>query len=281
MTLLDYLAMTRPLNSFMSGLGALISLLLFSGYRLDPWPALTAFLTGYLSTSSSMLVNDYVDAPVDRLNKPWKPIPSGRADPGTALALGLGLGASSVLLNLPAGPLPLATVAAYTLLGVLYSFSRKHWQSHFMVSASTTGPLVYGYILAGTPGGWLSFTVLYSLIIFSATTGREVVKALQDLEGDRALGYKTIPVVYGVGGAKAALAGAGLASLALSIGVWFTNASRVFSLTQTILAAYYLREALAVYRNPWDKERLEKTRVRMITAMLAGLLALSLAGLPL
>ncbi len=286
MGLRDYLAMTRPVNSFMSGVGAAMALALYEGYRPgSPWPLLLAFATGYLSTASSMLVNDYVDAYVDSLNKPWKPIPSGRARPVTVRNLGFALAALSVLLNAAASPLlhvglgAFAVVLAYTLLGSAYSYSRRFWWSHFLVSASTTGPVVYGFTLAGAPGERALFTLVFSIVVFTVTTGREIVKSLQDMEGDRRAGYRTIPIVFGVEAARRGVLVAGLASIPLSWLAYLAGGNTVFLALITLAALAYLAQCLSVYKNPFDKERLEKARVGMMASMLLGLTAFWASGL--
>ena len=44
------------------------------------------FLTGFMLTAASMVINDYYDREIDAVNEPKRPIPSGAVRPGEALA---------------------------------------------------------------------------------------------------------------------------------------------------------------------------------------------------
>ncbi|MGC9011668.1 geranylgeranylglycerol-phosphate geranylgeranyltransferase [Thermogladius sp.] len=287
MGLRDYVAMTRPVNSLMSGLGALMAVLVYRGYTPpDVLVAAVATSTGYLSTAASMLVNDYVDAAADAVNKPWKPIPSGRASREAARSLGLALAAASIALNAllalagrGVGWPPALVAAVYTLAGLAYSYLRAHWWSHLLVSLSTTGPVVYGYVLAGSPQGKLAFTAAFALLVFLVTTGREVVKALQDVEGDRRAGYRTIPIVFGVEASRRLVLAVGASAPLLALAAYAFSGSAAFLALIMLAAAAYLHQAVKAYSRPTDKKVLEDARVKMLASMVLGLVAFWASGL--
>lgn len=269
--------MTRPPNSLMSGVGALALAVAFRGYT--PFAEAAAGLaTGYFVTAAAMLLNDVVDASVDAVNKPWKPIPSGRASPRAALALAAALLALALALNAALGPLPLAACAAYSALGTAYSFSRRRWWSHFLVSASTTGPVVYGWALAGAPPRAAGVVLAFSASVFATTTGREVVKAMQDVEGDSAAGYATIPTVFGLEAARkipiaCGVLGTGAGLLAVPAG-----AGLLYAALLSAAGAIYTWAAFEAYEGPGDRRALESARVKMLAAMALGLAAQFLYG---
>ena len=47
-----------------------------------------------------------------------------------------------------------------------------------------------------------TFYALYSLLAFLMTMSREIIKDVQDMDGDEAHGAKTLPIVYGVRASK-------------------------------------------------------------------------------
>jgi geranylgeranylglycerol-phosphate geranylgeranyltransferase len=265
--------MIRPLNSFMSGLGVVFSLLVFNSYRLDQHVLLLAvlgFATGFTATAASMLVNDIVDVEVDRVNKPWKPLPSGQASVKAAWLITLAFSATSIIVNIIAGPSLVLVTIVYLTMGLLYNFLRKHWWSQFMVSASTTGPIVYGYVASGLPREALGFTILFTLTIFIVNTGREVLKAVQDIEGDKALGYETIPLKTGIPAAIKILKACGI--LGPLTGV--LGGASILYLTLILIAGYlYSSSLFKTCRNPGDKQVLEDSRRNTLKAMLLGLVA--------
>jgi len=273
-----YAELTRLPNSLLTGLGVVFALLVYSDWRVNPPTALIGFLTGFFGTAASMMVNDYVDRHVDAVNKPWKPIPSGAVNPSTALYASIALIVLAVAVNAFASALALTTALVYAVLAYGYSFLRKHWWSHFIVSAATTAPVVYGYALAGAPADKLWFTALYAATIFLATTGREVVKAVMDMEGDKAYGYVTLPVKYGIEAArKAILAHAFAAPVAGILAGVIGGVSILYHALMLVASAIYNYSMLEAYKHVSDKAVLEKARKRALAAMAVGLLAFLLS----
>lgn len=273
----SYLKMIRPLNSFMSGIGVVFSILAYSSYSIDYGKALlmlAGFTTGFTATAASMLVNDIVDVEVDRVNKPWKPLPSGKAKVGTTWALTMILASVAVLVNVAVGWSLVAVTLIYLSIGVLYNFMRRYWWSQFMVSASTTGPIVYGYVASGLPEDSIVFTTLFALTIFTVNTGREVLKAVQDMEGDKSMGYNTIPLRIGVQPSLVILKAAGLLGPLLGVTAGLMGGASLAYITLISLAGYfYARSLFKACGKPGDKQVLESSRRNTLKAMMLGLLA--------
>lgn len=277
----DYIVLIRLPNSIMSGLGVVFTIIAFKKYVLeapgDYWLLVTGFFTGFLATAASMIYNDVVDAPVDMVNKPWRPIPSGRVTPRRALILSAAMALLAVAINAPR-PVLAAVTALYTALGIGYSRTRGRWWSQLLVATSTTGPVVYGSLCAESVHS-PRFATMFAITIFVVTLGREVLKAIQDIEGDKRYGYETIPIRFGVENAYKTLVVAGvtgpilglLAGLMPGPGAWYLALI-------AIAGALYGYSALEAYFSR-TREVLEKSRKRMLAGMMIGLLALWLSGL--
>jgi geranylgeranylglycerol-phosphate geranylgeranyltransferase len=284
LTLRAYVELTRPLNSLLSGLGAVLATLAFTDYEISAHSTLVlivAFTTGFTLTACSMIINDLLDIEVDRVNKPWKPLPRGEASPRIAKILAVTLGSLGVLVNLTAqNPLLVATALAYCTIGVLYSYMRKHWWSHTLVAASTTGPIIYGYIAANHPPSKLELAVLFSTVVYAATMGREILKSIQDYRGDTMRGYATIATKFGVNRALKAMITAGLlASLLALTSTILLRTSTAYKALILVTVIVYTHSLLRAYRDPTPQE-LEKARRRTLIAMSTGLLAFWLSTLP-
>ncbi|MER3601185.1 MAG: hypothetical protein C4339_00430 [Nitrososphaerota archaeon] len=192
------LRLARPINSFMIGAGVLIGYLMASRGALGPALHYTAgFLTGFFISSFSMAVNDIHDLAVDMLNRRERPLVLGslsrRSALGAALIfLGLGLFFSAVT-----GPATLAYASAYAALGYAYSVLLKRWGivGNIAVAASVAAPFPYGALIKG--GGLDGFLALATATAFASALGREVLKGIPDIEGDKASGIRTIAVKYG------------------------------------------------------------------------------------
>ncbi len=281
MGLRDYLLMLRPINCFMTGVGAVFAIMVYE-QSLTPSivKVLIGFITGFLGCAAPMLINDYVDRNVDAVNKPWKPIPSGRVDARTILFLSIVLLITPLPLNLLLGINAFLVASFYIITGYFYSFLRRYWWSHGIVALSTTGPVVYGYVVAGAPQEKLMFTILFASTMFVVTLGREIVKAIMDIEGDKKYGYVTLPIKYGVEKALKtiplmAVTGSTLGVLAGILG----HASIAYLVLILVAGGLYTLEAFNVYRSKNNKQVLEKARKNMLGAMMIGLLAFWFSGI--
>ncbi len=272
--LIKYVEITRPVNSFMTGIGIVFALLLYRGWRPDPILLLIGFITGFLGTASTMIINDVVDREVDKINKPWKPIPSGYVDPFKATVLSIILLVTAITINIYVGLTALATATVYGLIGYCYSLLRRYWWSHFLVAFSTTAPTIYGYVLAGTPSDYLNLAIFYTLTIFTATLGREVVKAVMDMEGDKRYGYVTIPIKYGVEKARKIILATGLAAPLLGVltGV-LAGTTIYYYILIMVTGIIYGTSMYEAYKWISDKQVLENTRRKTLAAMMIGLIA--------
>ena len=169
------------------------------------WPFLIAgiLLTGPLVCGTSQAVNDWFDRHVDAINEPARPIPSGRIAGTWGLRIAITGTVLSLLLAAATGP----WVFAATCLGLLCAWGYSAPPFRFKVSG-IWGPAVVGLtyegltwftgasVMAGAlpPGRVLAVLALYSI-------GAHGIMTLNDfkaVEGDRATGLRSLPVVLGV-----------------------------------------------------------------------------------
>lgn len=279
-----YLELIRPPNSLMSGLGAVLAIVAFLDYNVS-WDhlliLLIAFTTGFTLTASSMIINDIVDVEVDKVNKPWKPLPRGEASAKTALITATTLTTLGVLVNTITNNYKLIiTTLIYTTTGITYNYLRKHWWSHTLVAFSTTGPIIYGYIASNQPQHKLQLAVTFTLIVFLATLGREILKAIQDYRGDLERGYSTIATKYGLNTALKTMITTGLLATTLAItSTIIINTGILYKTLITITTIIYMQSLIEAYKNNTKPKILEKSRKKTLIAMSIGLIAFWLSGI--
>ncbi|MEM4246271.1 MAG: geranylgeranylglycerol-phosphate geranylgeranyltransferase [Candidatus Bathyarchaeia archaeon] len=194
--LLAFLSLLRPANCVMMGFAVLIGGFIGADSRPPLGVAASGFLVGFLLTAATMAVNDYYDAEIDKINAPHRPIPSGMVSPLEALWTGAVLSGLGVLLSIPAGfPAFLVAVVALALM-VYYNTSGKRtgFLGNVVVSLCVALPFIYGGSAVGSIPPLL---ILFSAMAFSANLGREVVKGIADLMGDRVGGVRTVAVLLG------------------------------------------------------------------------------------
>ena len=181
-----YLDLMRPVNCAMIGFAVVIGAFVSKPPSVNALQLGLGFLTGFFICAYSMGVNDVYDIEVDRVNRPDRPIPSGAVSIADATRLSYGVlaaGMACALLSL--NPLAVAIAAAYAFLSWLYNSRAKKAgiAGNLIVASSLAIPFIYGgAVSGGSIGG--SLLLMMALTAFFSGVGREVVKAMADVEGD-------------------------------------------------------------------------------------------------
>ena len=195
-----YVEILRPGNAIMGGIVVILIAIIDRSFNLS---IILAFLAVFFETAAGNVINDYFDYQIDLINKPERPIPSGR------ISLTAGRNYSYVLFLLG------------TICGFLISYLTQNWIPFIIVLIADVVLYLYAYKLKSTPlignlavGFMTGFgfvfagfslnnpeIVLTSIYLgffaFVMTTARELVKDIEDMEGDKAEGAKTLPILYG------------------------------------------------------------------------------------
>jgi len=232
------------------------------------WPALIAFLISSISAStfsafdliraitSVTLVgyavyfyNDLMDIEDDRKNMevgsqfPGKrPIGSGRVTEGELKAFIVLVSAAGLLIAYSINALVFGYQLAYLALGVLYSTDPVRLKKRFIMKQLT---IAMGVILADLSGAYTVGVFNNQIMLLIAmhmvlALGVNPIVDLRDIHGDRAMGIKTVAVVWGADTTVrlyfATLVGMGIASV---IGYTQMGLSRAVPiLAVTVLSAW-------------------------------------------
>jgi geranylgeranylglycerol-phosphate geranylgeranyltransferase len=156
------------------------------------WPVVLAGLVAGFGN----LVNDYFDAEIDRVNKPRRPIPSGRLSRRfVAWVYGVGTVALTLVVVGRLRPPVLALMIAWEVLLFYYAASAKRAAllGNVLISSVCASAFVAGALVAGRH----DVVVFPAAFAFVFVMGREFVKSAEDVEGDRAVGARTLAVRCG------------------------------------------------------------------------------------
>jgi geranylgeranylglycerol-phosphate geranylgeranyltransferase len=194
------ISILRPINCAMIGFAVIIGYFVSKPTVVSPAAIGLGFVTGFAICAFSMVVNDYYDVEVDRVNQPGRPLPSGAVGMREAMGIALfmltvGMVTAVVTLD----PLAVAIAGLYALLAWLYDYRVKKYGlvGNLIVASSLAIPFIYGGVVSGGD-------VLGSLLLFMAFTsllagvGREVVKAMADVPGDQKRGIRSWAAVHGL-----------------------------------------------------------------------------------
>jgi 4-hydroxybenzoate polyprenyltransferase len=203
------LALVRPFTMLAPATGVLFASAAASaatGARYDPVLVGLALVSATLANAASNAWNQAYDADLDRVNKPERPIPSGRASVRAALTLGH----LCALLSLAAGAAHAATshrpwFLACVTFGVLSTWvysapplrTKRLTLGALVTIAIPRGFLVpvAGWAVVSAPNTAEPFAL--GLVPGLFVLGAAATKDFADVEGDRAHGCRTLPVVLG------------------------------------------------------------------------------------
>ncbi|HDI86387.1 MAG TPA: hypothetical protein ENF83_03150, partial [Candidatus Korarchaeota archaeon] len=208
-----FLRLLRPKNAVMAAIGPIVG---WTTVRVDiSRDLLLAAIVPPLVLMAGNAVNDYFDVEIDRINKPWRPIPSGVVSRAEAMltyaSLSLVATAIAFLQGLALGLMAAAFSAAYLLYAARVKATGL--PGNLLVSLGVACTLLYGALAAGDLPVKV---VLFSLIAFTSNTARELVKGVEDLPGDSALGLKTFAITAGVEATRRVIIGLTLTTVALT-----------------------------------------------------------------
>ena len=197
-----YFTLVRPSNLLITLATVFVSCLLAGGGVRELTPMIVASLAAGLIGSGGMVVNDLFDIEIDRINKPSRPLPSGAVSAPAASFFYASLTGVGLLLNLFLHSGAQVIAAGAAILIFLYSYRLKSTPlvGNLAVGALTGLTFLYGGYAVGSIGRAL----VPALFAFLINVGREVVKDMEDLEGDKRHNAHTFPIRFGMKSAAVA-----------------------------------------------------------------------------
>jgi geranylgeranylglycerol-phosphate geranylgeranyltransferase len=208
-----YFEIIRPLNCLMAGIAVLVGVMVASG-NLFAAGTFLGFIVAFIAAGAGFIINDYFDFDIDSINRPHRPLPSGKISLEWAHRLALLLFGAGILLSVSINPLALIIAVFNSLL--LYLYGRKikkagGIEKNLTVSYLVASPFLFGGAVA------LNITPTLYLVLLAglANTSREIVKDIEDFEGDR-LFATTLPQKIGFDNSAKLAQGFMLAAVLLS-----------------------------------------------------------------
>lgn len=198
------LELLKPITWFPPMWAYLCGIVSAGVWPVDRWGlvVLGVILAGPLVCGMSQAANDWCDRHVDAINEPNRPIPSGRVPAPWALAIAIAMSVLALFVGQLLGPWGFGATALAVLAAWAYSLppvrlKRSGWWGPGLVGLSyETLPWFTGaaVLSLGAP----SFPVVVVAILYGI--GAHGIMTLNDfkaLEGDRATGVRSLPVVVG------------------------------------------------------------------------------------
>jgi geranylgeranylglycerol-phosphate geranylgeranyltransferase len=200
------IALLRPHNVAAAVLSVAVG---FAMTGAAPWPWLMLAAAGCAAAAGNV-INDICDVAIDRVNRPRRPIPAGAVSLRAAVAEYVALVAAALFIAVFLPDEVRAWIFAWVIL--LHFYSTRFKRMYLVGNAVVAAVAGSGFLLGAHAGGDVAAGAIPAAFTFAFVVGREIVKDTDDIEGDRASGARTFPIVSG---ARAALTAALVIFLAL------------------------------------------------------------------
>ncbi|MCS6890586.1 MAG: heme o synthase [Rhodovarius sp.] len=252
----DWIALLKPRVLTLVVYTGAAGLLVAPG-SLHPVLAFAALLCITVAAGAAGAINMWYDRDIDALMRrtQGRPIPSGRIEPGSALAYGIALAAGSVLLmGLATNWLAAAVLAASILF---YVFVYTIW-----LKRRTPQNIVIGGAAGAFPPliGWTAVTgsidieplLLFAIIFFWTPPHFWALSLFAHADYQRA-GVPMLPVVAGARETRRQVLIYTLVLFPLALSPWFLGmAGGIYGAAALALNLWFLRQAWAVWRDAQD-----------------------------
>jgi geranylgeranylglycerol-phosphate geranylgeranyltransferase len=259
--------------------GVVVGVVVSVGADFDFENMLLGVLTAMFLQASAFALNDYFDYEVDLANKRMdRPLVRGDLSKGTAFAFFLLLAplgfAAAYLISFEA----LLLAFAITLLGFLYDVKLKEFgfAGNIYIAFSMAAPFIFGSVVAKNV--IVPSAALLALIAFFSGVAREVMKGIEDVEGDALRNVKTIARVKGVKIAAKVSALLFILSVALSffplllLDEYFMDFKYLIPVAITDTMLLYISRKLLIGVEKGDIERYRKESLVALSLGLVGFL---------
>lgn len=193
--LIAYIKLMRPVNVIITGLSVFLGAAICGEIGGNAHSVILAIISASIVAAAGNAINDYFDVEIDRINKPQRPLPSGALPPNDALIFYLILIFISILLSVFISIQAIIIVIIVNILLFFYSkrLKRTAFWGNLTVSLVSALAFIYGGISVGNvQQAWIpaAFAFLFHF-------GREIVKDVEDVKGDKASYANTIAIKLG------------------------------------------------------------------------------------
>jgi geranylgeranylglycerol-phosphate geranylgeranyltransferase len=233
------------------------------------------FLMVFLATGAGNMLNDYYDIDIDRVNKPNRPLPSGRIGLKEAVYLTFICFSAALLISFLINPVSgiIGFINIFILIWYAKTLKRTILLGNLSIAYLTGSTFLFGASFFG-PDGVIVLLPLF-LLAFPATAAREIVKDIEDIKGDSEDGAITFPIRFGEKASAALASGFGFSAVLLSPLPYFMGILTVhylYALVFGILCFIFAIYVLAAKRDYAESSKFFK--IAMFLALAAFLIGL-------
>jgi geranylgeranylglycerol-phosphate geranylgeranyltransferase len=270
--------MMRPLNGLIAVLTLMPAVALGSGHLY--LPVRIAIATFFIA-SYGYIINDLFDFRADKVNKPNRPFPARK------LSAWDGINVALLCLVLSAVALAGSEAVIWLFFGLfagglfLYSYrvSALLVLANLWVATLCSSAFLLGGLITHASPARQEMLIAAGALTFLYHSGREIIKDIEDMAGDRFAGRRTIPIVWGAGVARCCAAAAFGLVVATS---YFSYFACGLSTTYLVLISLAVNLPIVlIFAGLVFRERegsIKRASIGLKLVMIPALAALTIAG---
>ncbi len=195
-----YIKITRPLNTAITFCVVVVAILISQKYPTKISLILLASLTAALTAAAGNVINDLFDIETDKTAHPDRVLTKGTLTKTEAKSEYFLLNSIAAIIAVSLSTTPFVIVLLSISLLYIYSAYLKRiiLVGNITVAALAGLAFIYGGVVTNNPKA----AVIPAFFAFFINLIREIVKDIQDIDGDKKQNIITFPVRYGIQPAK-------------------------------------------------------------------------------
>ncbi len=195
-----FIKITRPINVAITFFVVVVAIIISGNVQSHLITIVLASLSAALVAAAGNIINDIYDVEIDKISHPKRILVLGVLTKKEALFEYRFLNLIAVIISayLSITLLIIVVISITLLFFYSYLFKQKPLIGNIIIAFLAGMAFIYGGYVSGNP---LS-AIIPALFAFLVNLIREIVKDIQDIEGDSKLNYGTFPILYGISRSK-------------------------------------------------------------------------------
>lgn len=195
-----YIKIIRPINVIITFLVVVVAILISEKEKTGLVTIVLASLAASFTAAAGNIINDIYDIVTDKISHQDRVLVLGDLTKNEAWYEYLFFNFASAFIAAYLSPILLIIII--TTIGLLFIYSshlkRLPLIGNLVIALMTALAFVYGGFAANNPQA----AIIPAIFAFLINLIREIVKDIQDIEGDSKLNFKTFPIKYGIDKSK-------------------------------------------------------------------------------
>lgn len=190
-----FIKIIRPINIVITFFVVTVAILITQESEIEFYKIILASLAAALVAASGNIINDIYDIETDKISHPERILVKGLISKKAAIYFYIFLNILSIIIASRLSDVLLLIVLISIIILFFYSSYLKKLPlvGNFSVAFLTGLTFIYGGFVSNNSVS----AIVPAVFAFLINLVREIVKDMQDIEGDSILGYKTFPIHYG------------------------------------------------------------------------------------